>query len=405
MDGSEPRLLENSEGFRTTPSMVAFTEEGERLVGIAAKRQMDTNATNTIFGVKRLMGKSITDPEVEQFRQRVSFKIVKSPKDNEAWVEANGRSYSPAEIQGFVLSQEVVERYFGKKASKTINPDEVVATGVAFQTGVLIGEASSMTIQDVTPLSLGLETNGAVMTTFIPKNSPLPSVKSRIVLTAEDNQTQLELKVLQGERTMASHNRSLGSVLIEGIEPRPRGEVSFKVTFSVNTQGMATIKAKNLLTGEITTGEIDPTATGDEIEALMSDHQATWVGDAKRSRLMKLRGETDSLMVKIETMIRKNKNIFDVWLPEEKEKLLDRMNTTKILFSNPSLEEIPMRRHFNSLQKLFDEVWKEAEVGKSRYELYGHDERNEGLRPRDMGWLEYLKRELEQARKVNKENP
>ena len=468
MDGATPRVVENAEGARTTPSMVAFSEDGERLVGQPAKRQAVTNPENTLFAVKRLIGRRFDDKTVKKDQKLVPFEIVKGD-NGDAWVEARGEKYSPSQVSAFILQKmketaegylsesvdkavitvpayfndaqrqatkdagkiaglevlriineptaaalaygldksdedrtivvydlgggtfdvsileigdglfqvqstngdtalggedfdlrlvdyladefkkensmdlrgdklalqrlkeaaekakielssatqteinlpyitadasgpkhltlkltrakleslvddlvqktlapckkalkdagvsagdidevvlvggmtrmpkvvETVQKFFGKEPHKGVNPDEVVAMGAAIQAGVLQGDVTDVTLLDVTPLSLGIETLGGVFTRLIDRNSAIPTEKSQIFSTAEDNQNAVTIRVFQGEREMATDNKMLGQFNLEDIPPAPRGMPQIEVTFDIDVNGIVSVGAKD----------------------------------------------------------------------------------------------------------------------------------------------------------------
>uniref|UniRef100_A0AAY4CX18 Stress-70 protein, mitochondrial n=1 Tax=Denticeps clupeoides TaxID=299321 RepID=A0AAY4CX18_9TELE len=417
MEGKQSKVLENSEGARTTPSVVAFSGDGERLVGMPAKRQAITNPNNTLYATKRLIGRRFDDAEVQKDLKNVPYKIVRA-SNGDAWVEAHGKLYSPsqagtcnnqccsygldktqdkviavydlgggtfdvsvleiqkgvfevkstngdtflggedfdqhllkhivkefrresgvdltkdnmalqrvreaaekakcelssslqtdinlpyltmdssgpkhlnmkltrAQFEGIVADlirrtvapcqkamqdaevsksdvgevllvggmtrmpkvQQTVQDLFGRAPSKSVNPDEAVAIGAAIQGGVLAGDVTDVLLLDVTPLSLGIETLGGVFTKLINRNTTIPTKKSQVFSTAADGQTQVEIKVCQGEREMAADNKILGQFTLVGIPPAPRGVPQIEVTFDIDANGIVHVSAKDKGTG------------------------------------------------------------------------------------------------------------------------------------------------------------
>jgi len=524
MEGGNPKVLVNSEGGRTTPSVVAFTDKGERLVGMVAKRQAVTNAENTIFAVKRLIGRRFTDPEVQKSLKIVPYKIVEGPNSG-AYVEIQGKKYSPAEISAMVLTkmkqtaeeylgdkvteavitvpayfndsqrqatkdagriaglnvlriineptaaslaygldkkgeekiavfdlgggtfdisileigegvfevkatngdtflggedfdlrivdwlvqefkkehgvdlkndrmalqrlkeaaekakcelsttmeteinlpfitadasgpkhlvmkltrakleslvedlierlvgpcetalkdagltradinevilvggmtrmprvQQKVKEIFGKEPHKGVNPDEVVAIGAAIQGAVLKGEVKDVLLLDVTPLSLGIETLGGVMTRLIEKNTTIPTRKSQIFTTAADNQNAVTIHVLQGEREMAADNKSIGRFELVGIPPAPRGVPQIEVTFDIDANGILNVSAKDLATGKEQSIRIQASSglSEEEIQRMVKDAEAHAEEDRRRRELIEARNQADTSIYSIE---------------------------------------------------------------------------------------------------------
>ena len=561
MEGSQPKVLENAEGARTTPSVVAFTDDNEKLVGQPAKRQAVTNPQNTIFAVKRLIGRNFQDPTVKKDIEAAPFKIVNSEK-GDAWIEAKGEKYSPSQISAFILQkmketaekylgQEVtkavitvpayfndaqrqatkdagkiaglevlriineptaaslaygldkkanktiavydlgggtfdvsilelgdgvfevkstngdtflggedfdntivnyliaefkkdnginlksdklalqrlkeaaekakielssaeqtdinlpfitadktgpkhinikmtraklealvedliaktlppckialkdaglttseidevilvggmtrmpkivqeVKNFFGKEPNKSVNPDEVVAMGAAIQAGVLQGDVKDVLLLDVTPLSLGIETLGGVSTKLIEKNATIPTKKSQVFSTAEDNQPAVSIRVLQGEREMASDNKLLGNFELLGIAPAPRGMPQIEVTFDIDANGIVNVSAKDKGTGKEQKIQIQASGglSDEEIEKMVKDAEANKEADKKKREFVDVRNQADTLIHSTE----KNLKEHGVRISEtEKKAIEDSSLALKEALKSENIEDI-----------------------------------------------------------------
>jgi molecular chaperone DnaK len=198
--------------------------------------------------------------------------------------------------------QEVVKQLFGREPHKGVNPDEVVAVGAAVQGAVLTGEVKDLLLLDVTPLSLGIETLGGVMTTLIPRNTTIPTKKSEIFTTAADNQSSVEVHVLQGERPMARDNRTLGRFHLDGLPPAPRGVPQIEVTFDIDANGILNVSAKDTATGKHQNITITSSSglSKDEIERMVKEAESHAAEDTRRKQEIEVRNQTDSIVYSTE---------------------------------------------------------------------------------------------------------
>jgi molecular chaperone DnaK len=205
--------------------------------------------------------------------------------------------------------QQLVKSFFGKEPHKGVNPDEVVAIGAAVQGGVLKGEVKDVLLLDVTPLSLGIETLGGVMTTLITRNTTIPTRKSEIFSTATDNQTSVEVHVLQGERPMARDNRTLGRFQLVGLPPAPRGVPQIEVAFDIDANGIVNVTAKDMATGK----EQKITISGSsglsktDVERMVKDAQSHASEDQARRDVIDARNQADSLAYQVEKTVNDNR--------------------------------------------------------------------------------------------------
>ena len=225
------------------------------------------------------------------------------PKDIDEVVLVGGQTRMPK-------IQQMVKDYFGKEPHKGVNPDEVVAVGAAVQAGILSGDVKDVLLLDVTPLSLGVETLGGVMTKLIERNTTIPTKKTEVFSTAADNQTSVEVHVLQGEREMARDNRTLGRFHLVGIPPAPRGVPQVEVTFDIDANGILNVSAQDKATGK--TQNITITASSglskDEVERMVSEAQSHSEEDKRRRELVDLRNQTDTLAYSLEKLLKDNRD-------------------------------------------------------------------------------------------------
>lgn len=237
---------------------------------------------------------------IEPCKKALSAKNLK-PSDIDEVILVGGSTRIPK-------VQKIVEEFFGKKPHKGINPDEVVAVGAAIQGGILAGEVEGMLLLDVTPLSLGIETLGGVMTKLIEANTTIPTRKSQIFTTAADNQTSVEIHVLQGEREFAKDNKSLGRFILEGIPPAPRGVPQIEVTFDIDANGILNVTAKDLKTGKAQSIRIEATSglTKEEIERMKREAQEHAEEDRRRRERVEKLNRADSVAYESEKVLREH---------------------------------------------------------------------------------------------------
>ena len=216
--------------------------------------------------------------------------LIKKKSDIDEIILVGGMTRMPKVV-------EEVTKFFGKEPNRSVNPDEVVAIGAAVQAGVLGGEVKDVLLLDVTPLTLGLETLGSVSTPLINRNTTIPTSKSQVFSTAADNQTQVEINVLQGERPMASDNKSLGRFILDGIPPAPRGVPQVEVTFDIDANGILNVKAKDKASGKEQSIKITG-STGlskDEVEKMTKEAELHAKEDEEKKNRIEVRNHADAL--------------------------------------------------------------------------------------------------------------
>ncbi len=261
---------------------------------------------------------------------------------------------------------EVVTKFFGKEPNKSVNPDEVVAVGAAIQGGVLGGEVKDVLLLDVTPLTLGIETLGTVSTPLISKNTTIPTSKSQVFSTAADNQTQVEINVLQGERPMAADNKSLGRFVLDGIPPAPRGVPQVEVSFDIDASGILNVKAADKATGKEQSIKITSSTglTKEEVEKMTKEAEAHAAEDAEKKGKVEARNQADSLIFTAEKSLNDAKEKIAEDLRKEVE---EKVSALKGILDSGSKEdlEIKTKELSESLQKIGEAMYKDKQSATS----------------------------------------
>ena len=236
---------------------------------------------------------------------------------------------------------EEVKKFFGKEPNRSVNPDEVVAVGAAIQAGILTGEAKDVVLLDVTPLTLGVETLGGVMTPLIPRNTTIPTSKTEIFSTAADNQTQVEIHVLQGERPLAKDNKSLGRFILDGIPPAPRGVPQIEVTFDIDANGILTVTAKDKATGKSQAIKITGSTglTKEEIERMKEEAEKNANEDRKEKERIEARNKADNMIYVAEKSLKEEGDKIEKSLKESIERKIKELKEILDKGSKEELEE------------------------------------------------------------------
>ena len=285
--------------------------------------------------------------------------------------------------------QQLVKEYTGKEPNQSVNPDEVVAVGAAIQAGVLAGEVKDIVLLDVTPLTLGIETLGGVMTALVPRNTTIPVSKSQVFSTAENNQTAVDINVLQGERPMASDNKSLGMFRLEGIAPAMRGVPQIEVTFDIDSNGIVNVKAKDLGTNKEQSITItsNTNLTDEEIDKMMKEAEANKAADEKRKEEADARNEADQTVFATEKAL---KDLGDKLSDTEKKETEDLIADLKKSLEGSDLEDIKAKTKAlnEKAMALATKVYEEA--AKNNASANQNNDNNDG--------------QAEEAEFVNKDN-
>ena len=303
----------------------------------------------------------LTDHLTERCRGPViqALKDAKlSPKDVDEVVLVGGSTRMPR-------VQQLVKEIFGKEPNMSVNPDEVVAVGAAIQGAVLSGEKSDIVLLDVTPLSLGVETLGGVMTVLIPRNTTIPTSKKEVFSTAADSQPAVDIHVLQGERKMADDNRTLGRFQLMGIPPAPRGIPQIEVTFDIDANGILNVSAKDLGTGKEQTIQIKSSSGLDdsEIQRMVKDAEAHAAEDEAKKKLIDLRNQADQLVYATERTLREHGDKVDAGTRTEIEQAVNRLKDVQKT-DDPGVIQRAIDEVMTKSQKLGEEVYKAAAAAK-----------------------------------------
>ena len=297
------------------------------------------------------MVKEYVDRSIELVNQ-VLKEAKMDPKDIDEIILVGGQTRMP-------LIQQRIKEVFGKEPRKDINPDEVVAIGAAIQGGILQGEVKDVLLLDVTPLSLGIETLGGVNTILIPKNTTIPTAKTQIFSTAQDNQTSVEVHVLQGERPMAKDNKSLGRFILDGIPPAPRGVPQIEVTFDIDANGILTVTAKDKATGKSQSIRIEGSlgVSKEEVERMKREAEMHAEEDRKKRELAEAKNNADAIIYTAQKTL---KEFQDKIKEEDRKNIEEKIESLKKLKESDNIEDIKrgIQELSETMQKIGAELYK-----------------------------------------------
>lgn len=361
-DAAEKAKIELSSSMQTEINLPFITQGKEgplHLVMTLTRAKLESLVSDLI------------ERTIEPVKKCLSDAKVKTGDINEV-IMVGGMTRMPKVI-------ETVKKYFGKDPNRSVNPDEVVAVGAAVQAGVLAGDVKDVVLLDVTPLTLGVETLGQVATPLIPRNTTIPTSKTEIFSTAADNQTSVEINVLQGERPMAADNKSLGRFVLSGIPPAPRGVPQIEVTFDIDASGILNVTAKDKATGKASSIKITG-STGlskDEIEKMKTEAELHAAEDEKKKARIEARNKADNMIYVAEKSL---KDAGDKVKPDDKKDIEDKVKALKDILDTGETEDLEKKT-----SELSEAV---SKVGASMYQSPGatpseSDEQSDGEAKKD----------------------